>query len=260
MLGVSVVMCTYNRAWIIDRAIESIMGQSYQDFEIIIIDDGSTDNTSNHLKQLYSDERIHIVTSQVNRGVAVSRNIGLKKAKGELIAYLDSDNLWYPNYLEMMLPAFDTREVVFAYSGQNTLLVGGTRKQPKILGLKTRNYPYNPCALMQANYIDIGCVVHRKSLMKQVGYFDEKLETFEDWDLFARIALEYPFGILHIDQVLSDYYFYLPKTEPTVTNQRWPKWIEGQFGLTKTEGPELTVKNKIKRIINKTYYRRWGLF
>ncbi len=75
-----------------------------------------------------------------------------------------------------------------------------------------------------------------------------------------RIAIKYPYGIKHVDQVLSDYYFFLPQTEKTVTNQRWPKWVESQFGLNKPEGPELVVKNKIKQIIRKTYLKRWFVF
>lgn len=247
MPKVSIIMPTFNRGWIVGRAIKSALEQSFKDFELIIVNDGSTDETDTELKQ-FTDGRIVIIKSEINGGLSHARNLGLKKAQGELIAYLDSDNLWYPHFLEVMLEAFD-KDVVMAYSGQNLLLVGGTKVEPKVLGRKTRNEIYNPSKLLTGNYIDVNCVVHKKKVLEEIGYFDETLKVLEDWDLFAKIAIKYPFGIKHIDQVLSEYYFYLPETETTLSNQKWQEWIIKMFGLEKAEGDKLKIENKLQKLL-----------
>ena len=99
MPKVSIIMPTFNRSWIIGRAIKSVLEQSFKDFELIIINDGSTDDTEIALKQ-FTDERISIIKLEVNGGLSHARNSGLKKATGELVAYLDSDNVWYKDFLK----------------------------------------------------------------------------------------------------------------------------------------------------------------
>lgn len=241
-------MPTHNRSWIVGRAIKSVLDQSFKDFELIIVNDGSTDDTDLVLKE-FTDNRIVVIKSETNSGLSHARNIGLKNAKGELVAYLDSDNLWYPQFLEVMCEAFDEKTVM-VYSGQNLLLVGGTRNNPKVLGRKTRNEIYNPSKLLSGNYIDVNCVVHKRDILEDLGYFDENLKVLEDWDLFAQIAIRYPFRIKHVDQVLGEYYFYLPETETTLSNQKWEEWIEKQFGVEKIEGDKLKVKNKIQKLLD----------
>jgi glycosyltransferase involved in cell wall biosynthesis len=247
MSKVSIIMPTYNRAWILGRAVESVLTQTFKDFELIIVNDGSADDTQKVLKD-FSDARITVINLETNGGLSHARNTGLKKATGEFIAYLDSDNLWYPEYLEATMEAFDDKTIM-VYSGQNLLLVGGTKEHPEIIGRKTRNEKYNPVKLTQGNYIDVNCVVHRRSLIKEVGLFDEDLKVLEDWDLFVQIAIKYPFGIKHLDQVLSEYYFYLPETETTLSNQKWQDWILEEFHMEKAEGDKLAVNSKIKNLL-----------
>lgn len=248
MPKVSIILPTYNRSWIIARAVKSVLDQTFEDFELVIIDDGSTDDTDEVLKK-FSDSRIKLIKTEVNGGVCRARNLGLKNAKGELVAYLDSDNLWYKNYLEVMVDAFK-KNIVLVYSGQNLILIGGAKDSPKVLGRKTRNEKYNLTKLTYGNYIDISCVLHKKAVLAEVGYFDENLKVLEDWDLFARIAIKYPFGVVHMDQVLGEYYYYLPVTGATQTNKNWQKWVERHFGIDKKQGDELKVVNKISKLID----------
>lgn len=248
MPKVSIVIPTYNRSWIIGRAIKCVLEQSFKDFELIIVNDGSIDDTDHVLRQ-FTDNRIVLIKSETNGGPSHARNLGLKSAKGELIAYLDSDNLWYPQFLEVMCEAFN-KDTVMVYSGQNLLLVGGTKSSPKVIGRKTRNEIYNPAKLLSNNYIDVSCVVHKRYVIEEMGYFDESVKGIEDWDAFAQIAIKYPFRIKHIDNVLSEYYFYLPEIEVTLSNQKWQDWIEKQFGLDKVEGDKLKIKNKIQKLLD----------
>jgi len=236
-------MPTYNRAWIIKRAIDSILAQSCKDWELIVIDDGSEDNTA-HIVASYSDARIHYLKLDQNAGAGAARNRGLSQARGDIIAYLDSDNVWHPNYLEVMLSEL-TDEYLMAYSGQNLLLVGGTRDQPKILGRKTRTPAYNPDRLLYGNFIDINIAVHRASVIKEIGGFDESLKSLGDWDLFVRISVKHPFKIKYVDQVLGDYYFYLKAVSETITGAAGSeeRTIEGFRRSASTPATAAVLKN-----------------
>lgn len=248
MSRVSIILPTFNRGWVVERAIKSVLDQTFDDFELIIVNDGSVDDTSERLTKI-TDPRVKLIDLKENSGLSHARNIGLKSAKGDLIAYLDSDNLWYNNYLQISVDAFKD-DIVMVYSGQNLLLVGGQRNDLKTLGYKTRNEKYNPEKLVsEGNFIDVNCVVHKKDLLDDVGYFDESLKILEDWDMFAQVAIKYPFKIKHIDQVLSEYYFIMPETDASLTNQKWQKWVEEFFAIDQKEGDELAIKNKIKKLL-----------
>ena len=104
---VSVVLTTYNRADLISETIESILSQTFRNFELIVVDDGSTDNTEEVVRS-YNDERVHYIKTDNWGGPAKPRNIGIKKAKGEYIAFCDDDDLWLPNKLEVQLKHFDS--------------------------------------------------------------------------------------------------------------------------------------------------------
>ena len=217
MQKVSVVMATHNRGWIIERAIKSILAQTYKDFELLILDDGSTDNTKEILKQ-FNDPRIHIDFLPKKKNLSVLLNIGVKKAQGELITYLDTDNVWYPTFLEVMVSEM-TKNTVLAYSGQNLFLVGGTKEKQKIIARKIRNEPFNPVSLLKGNYIDINSVIHTKKILEEIGMFNENLATSMDWDVFVRIAIKHPFQIKFVNEVLGEYYYYNKSIADTLTNR-----------------------------------------
>ena len=166
-----------------------------------------------------------------------------------MVAYLDSDNVWYKDFLKVSVESFDD-QTKMVYSGQNMFLVGGTKEEPIFLARKTRNLEYNLTKLTKGNYIDVNCVMHKKTILEEVGYFDETLKVLEDWDLFVQTAIKYPFGIKHIDQVLGEYFYYMPETAETLSNKQWQKHIEEYFGVDKAEGDDLKIKNKIQSLLN----------
>jgi len=223
-------MPTFNRAKLISRAIDSAINQTFEDFELIVINDGSTDNTHEILKSI-DDRRVRVIT-QENAGVAAARNKGMAEAQGEFIAYLDSDNTWHADFLKIVADELKSPYVA-VYTGQNLLLVGGTLEKPEVIGRKTRSISFNPVAFEKGNYIDIGSFVHRADILDKVGSFDTTQPWAEDWDLIGRIAIQYPFYIKHIDQILCDYYAYLPGILSTQTNQDvgWSDSIKAAFGV-----------------------------
>ena len=245
-MKVSIITPTYNRSAILPDAVNSVLSQTFNNFELLIVDDCSTDDTTKYLDTL-KDPRIKVIKHEINSGVSAARNTGIKISKGELIAYLDSDNIWHANYLEVMVSELK-KDFVLAYSGQNTLLLEkGDNKNFKVLGRSVRNYKYNPVQLMQGNYIDVNCVIHRKSIFKEISMFDETLKTLEDWDLFAKIAAKYPFKIKHVDQVLGDYRFFTKETLSTASNNVWNEHVLEGFGLGKKEKDELKVLKKLPK-------------
>ena len=117
---VSVIIPTYNRAHLVDRAIQSVLNQTYKDFELIIVDDGSTDNTEDIIKEFQKkDERIKYIRHEENRGGSAARNTGIKAAKGEYIAFLDSDDEWLPIKLGRQISEFTNKsKIALVYTGR----------------------------------------------------------------------------------------------------------------------------------------------
>lgn len=246
---VSIIMPTYNRATVLPRAINSILTQTYKNFELIIINDGSTDSTAHYLKGLRDD---HIkVISQANAGAAKARNAGLELARGKYIAYLDSDNVWHDAFLEVMVECMQKNQLI--YCSQNLLLCDVKGGEHRIIARKTRTTPYNPAALISGNYIDINAVMHTRAVLNITGNFDESLKTLEDWDLFTRIVIAYPFQVQHIDQVLCDYYFYTEKALPTISNTNFKNSSLKAFGLEHKDRDTLALRKKFRSIIQNSY-------
>ncbi|MGC8603005.1 MAG: glycosyltransferase family 2 protein, partial [Desulfomonilaceae bacterium] len=108
---VSVIIPTYNRAHLIERAVNSVLEQTYDKLEIIVVDDGSTDNTGNVLSQLQDgDSRVRYIRHETNKGSQSARNTGIRNARGDYVAFLDSDDEWLPYKLEKQIPLFQNTE------------------------------------------------------------------------------------------------------------------------------------------------------
>ena len=201
-LKVSVIMPTWNRENSICKSIDSILNQSYQPFEIIISDDGSTDNTISILNELYSEQiqkGLIVVLQNPHEGVSETRNKGLQKATGELIAYLDSDNCWRKDYLLIMAAAFsENDELHCAYAALERHDANNNNKK-KILAVE-----YDRKRLLDANFIDMNVFVHKKQLFDQFGGFDVELKRLVDWDLIIQYTKNYSPALIPFVGV--DYY------------------------------------------------------
>lgn len=246
--AVSVIMPTYNRSSIILNAIDSVLKQTFTNFELIIVDDGSTDDTQEVIAQR-SDSRLRII-KQTNKGAAAARNLGIKTAAGKYIAYLDTDNVWHKNFLEIMVG--EISDNILIYSSRNLLLCDAKNGKPKIIARKVDRPAYNPTELLSRNFIDTNSVLHARSVFKTVGMFDENLKTLEDWDLFTRMAIAFPFKIKHVDQVLCDYYFFTSQAFSTVTNTNFENYQASIFDQN-VDKDTLALRKKFKRIITQKH-------
>ena len=176
---VSVVVPTKDRAAVLPAAVASVLGQTYPDLELLVVDDGSTDGTADVLAELAaSDPRVRTF-HQPNAGVSAARNHGLREAKGRLVAYLDSDNTWVPTFVATMVGTLAATGARAGYAGSE--LRSGDR-------LEYRGRPHDHEVLLERNYIDCITLVHERTLIDEVGGFDETLPRVVDWDLLLRLS------------------------------------------------------------------------
>jgi glycosyltransferase involved in cell wall biosynthesis len=184
---ISVIIPTYNRAHLINRAIRSVLNQTYPHFELIVVDDGSTDNTEEVVKG-FQDSRIVYLRHDTNRGGSAARNTGIKAARGEYIAFQDSDDEWMPTKLEKQIELFKQDE-----KGDLGLVLCEVLKpwHGNIIQTvpKTNLMTYDNLLLHRSNvgYSTIQFMLKR-SLVAAELYFDEELPASEEWDLLLRLT------------------------------------------------------------------------
>lgn len=202
---VSVIIPTYNRAHLIGRSIQSVLDQTYRDFEIIVVDDGSSDNTEEVITG-FIDARIRYVRHQQNKGAGAARNTGIKLAKGKYIAFQDSDDEWLPTKLEIQIKAFDivSPDVGVIYTDMLQIKKDGAKEywhSPTV----TYGYLINPITLnYQVWGIGIQSTLIKKECFDEVGHFDERFPRFIDLEIFIRLLKHYHFH--HIKKPLVKYY------------------------------------------------------
>ncbi len=189
MVKVSVIIPTYNRGYIIRRALQSVYNQTWKDFEIIVVDDGSTDNTRVILEEeCLKHPNVKYIRHEVNKGVSAARNTGILHSKGEYIAFLDSDDRWFPTKLREQLRVFqfDREEIGLVYTGYKWYEPNGNVIDviPKYGG-----YVFNK--LLSNNFIACSSVIVPRKVLDVVGLFDKHLITNQDYDMWLRIAREY---------------------------------------------------------------------
>lgn len=202
MPNVSVIIPAYNRAFIIGQTIDSVLQQTYGNYEIIVVDDGSTDNTYEALKPYWDKIRYEY---KENGGIASARNRGLELAQGEYIAFLDSDDFWKPEKLEKQMQCFAnqpeyglvaTRCVTNTVDRDfNTIEVNKIRRSGK------SGWIYKD--LFFRNFIRTSSVVIKNECFQKVGRFDEGLPRCEEIDMWLRISKKYPVGF--INDILTIY-------------------------------------------------------
>ena len=179
--AVSVILPTHNRARFVGEAIESVRAQLFSEWELIVVDDGSDDDTQDVVASFLSDKRIRYVR-QANSGSSSARNRGLDETKAPLVAYIDSDNLWYPNFLYCAVDYLATHaDVDMLYGALVTDL-------HRLDNTNVLWRPFDRDALIAANFIDTNVIVHRRELLERYGNWDPLLSRVNDWDLVLRFT------------------------------------------------------------------------
>ncbi len=187
---VSVIIPTYNRSDKVKRAIFSVLSQSYKNFELIVVDDGSTDNTKEVLQSI-NDSRIKII-SQQNMGVSAARNRGISESSGDIIALLDSDDEWMKKKLEIHLEFHLQGEWSISQT-EEIWFRKGKRVNPGKRHIKKAGWIFEPS--LELCLVSPSCVMFNRKLIEDIGPFDENLPACEDYDMWLRTSLKYPVGL-----------------------------------------------------------------
>lgn len=195
---VSVIVPTYNRWPMVTEAVDSVLGQSMGDFELIVVDDGSEDGTA---EKLASYGASLSVISQPRRGVAAARNLGVSRSSGRYIAFLDSDDLWLPKKLEAQLGFMESRPGIEICQTEEIWLRQGVRVNPKARHRKPSGDIFRRS--LELCLVSPSAVMMTRSLFDRSGGFDESFPVCEDYELWLRIAVNHRVPLLPVPLVIK---------------------------------------------------------
>ena len=196
---VSVIIPTYNRWPLLCDAVDSVLTQSYRDFELIVVDDGSEDGTAEELVTKYgSTARL---VSQPRGGVAAARNLGVKRSRGKYLAFLDSDDLWQPRKLEIQISFMRARADRQICQTEEIWIRNGVRVNPKKRHRKPSGDIFH--ASLDLCLVSPSAVLMTRELFELARGFDESFPVCEDYDLWLRIALDHPVYLIPAPLVLK---------------------------------------------------------
>ncbi len=217
---ISVIMATYNRGYVITRAIESVINQNFCDWELIIIDDGSSDNTQEIVKQ-YKDDRIILIQNGKNKGACYSRNVGMAHAHGDYYCFLDSDCSWSENYLYERITAAreSNADLIFGrmeHVKDDVLTIWPYEEESELNSSK-----FVAQTLVFRNLIDTNTVMLKRICWEQEGGFDSEFMRLQDWEYFSRIVHTEKYKIHFQNNVLVKNYH---QSDSISSNQTWGIW------------------------------------
>jgi len=226
---VSIILSTYNRAEkLLPRAINSVLSQTYKNFELLIVDDCSTDNTKEVVAS-YKDKRIKYLRRDKNFGSDTKpKNEGILASKGKYIAYLDDDCEWLSNHLEVLVRSIKAHNVDLVYCDM-WLLNEDKPEWPGQLGIAK---DHNAQFLLVRNYIDFSEVLHKRELAFAVGGIDERLPKFVDWNFWVRM-MKWGAKFVRVPIVATNYYFHTSKLNPQKSHRVETKSrYDSRLGMT----------------------------
>jgi len=238
MPKISVVIPLYNKGFIISETLNSVLAQTFTDFEVVIVNDGSTDNSFEIVSQ-FSDNRIQLF-QQENKGAAAARNLGIEKATGELIAFLDADDYWYPNHLEELFSLFN----VFPNCG-----IYGSRYFMKISNKKSFKTTYSPSVsndfrgilpdfFKASKAYRVGltsAIAIPKSVLKNNFLFNSEISSGQDLELYTKIAIEKPVAITNLFTVEYNFSLYNQLSKTPISKKKLMDFDQFQKAENKNE-------------------------
>ncbi|MFI5324415.1 MAG: glycosyltransferase family 2 protein, partial [Thermodesulfobacteriota bacterium] len=194
MPHVSVIIPTHNRANLLKKSVTSVLSQSYRDFELLVIDDCSTDNTSEVMANI-TDKRVSYKKNTSNEGIPTTRNIALSYTNGKYIAFLDDDDEWMPDKLEKQLNIMENSSTSLGcvYTGRNLIYTDDKSLNQTIVPQYRKKILKE---LLLDNFINTSTTLLRAACFEKVGMFDESIPFAEDYDMWIRIAQDYEFDVV----------------------------------------------------------------
>jgi glycosyltransferase involved in cell wall biosynthesis len=191
---VSIITPVYNGEQFLLEAIESALAQTYQNFELLIVNDGSTDNSKAIITNYLNNTKIRYFEQQ-NAGVAAARNLALRNANGKYIGFLDQDDLWLPDKLSTQIRFLETNpEIAFVHSRQSYIQADGTPIADYAKDWVSDLHGKCFIELFKRNRIAVLTVLLRKDVIDEIGFFNETVSRVDDYELWLRICSKYPIG------------------------------------------------------------------
>ncbi|MFL2915815.1 MAG: glycosyltransferase family 2 protein [Nitrospinia bacterium] len=191
MIKVTTIIPTFNRGYCLAESIQSVLDQNFSDFELIVVDDGSTDNTAEVIEQFSG---IHKIRIKKNRGVSFARNLAIKQARGEWIAFLDSDDLWERDKLAIQMNWVECNPDYHAVYTDEIWIRNGVRVNAMKKHRKYSGDIFRHC--LPLCIVSPSSVLLRNELLNKFGGFDESMPVCEDYDLWLRISMSFPFHFI----------------------------------------------------------------
>lgn len=188
---ISVIIPMYNREKSIKRSVDSVLNQTYKNIEVFVIDDGSTDNGKNIINS-YSDERLHLISYEKNRGANYARNLGIKNAKGDYIAFHDSDDEWVSNKLEVQLEYMLSRELKASFSPY--IIASSEKIVPSDYQKYCEDYQFVKSELRRHNIIGTPTLIVSQEVIRTIGMFDEQMTRLQDYEYVIRVVQKFEIG------------------------------------------------------------------
>lgn len=254
MQNISVVLTCYNGARWIRRAIESILAQTYEDFELVIIDDGSTDNSKEIVASHLCDERVRYIYKK-NRGFSATVNRGIKESNGSLIGFIGQDDLWMPNKLELQVKYFsEHKDVGFVHS--NYCSIDSEGQIIEVRNVKIQNFSSKKKLVEQLflnNFIGFETVLVKRKCFEEVGFFDERMVGFSDHDMWLRIAGSFNIGYLGLPLVKKRQH------ESQLSKVRIEAVLNDEFLMTKKAIDRYPFLKRVERKKLAPLYYAWGI-
>ena len=201
----SVIIPLYNKENFIEATLQSVLAQTFIDYEVLIIDDGSTDSSASIIKG-YTDSRIRYFKT-ANKGVSSARNYGIQNATANYITFLDADDYWYPHFLEVMFKNSNKEPEIRVFSAAIEIETHNTTFPAAYSILEKNEYEIVNyfSASFKETVICTSCAVFHKTVFDNVGFFDTQIKSGQDTDLWIRIGLEYP--VLFSWEILARYVY-----------------------------------------------------
>lgn len=233
---VSVIMPTYNTASLIGETINSVRAQTYRNLEIIVVDDGSTDNTETVVLHIAAQDARVIYKRIENSYSPIARNTGFRMASGEFVAVIDSDDLWPETKIEQQLNALQDNPsaVILGHVQRFTddvtrgRIFGATSRLPSQDG----DYVQNLLSMEHQQMVNLNTLCAKRSIICADGLWDPAFHTAHDWEVWVRLAKEHPF--VHLDSVLQHY----RKHRASVTGgEKWQTALNYQLKVVKRHAP-----------------------
>ena len=197
----SIIIPTFNRAQTIRRALQSVLNQKGPSFEILVVDDGSTDETRVLIESLAREKTKIRYFFQSNQGPSAARNLGIRNASGSYIALLDSDDEWLSGKLNAQLEFFEQNPDYLICQTEEIWIRNGKRVNPMRKHQKFGGFIFEKC--LPLSIVSPSCVMMRREFFDRVGFFDEALPACEDYDLWLRASIHFPIGLIEKPYVLK---------------------------------------------------------